>query len=106
MENPEDMAILPGMSATVEVAIADAGFGALVVPAGAVDTGPDGDFRVWVLNPDDNTVYPRPVQVGSLADGRVEILNGLEGGEIIVSAGAGFLAEGQKVRPVDVRANR
>lgn len=53
------------------------------------------------------TPYIRvPCQVGSLADGRVEILDGLEGGEIIVSAGAGFLAEGQKVRPVDVRANR
>lgn len=106
MENPEDLAILPGMSATVEVAIADAGAGALVVPAGAVDAGPEGDFRVWVLDAEDNTVHPQPVQVGSLADGRVEILEGLDGGETIVSAGAGFLSEGQKVRPVDARANR
>ncbi|WP_404384131.1 efflux RND transporter periplasmic adaptor subunit [Caenispirillum salinarum] len=106
MENPEDIGVLPGMSATVEVAIADAGAGALVVPAGAVDAGPEGDFRVWVLDEETNTVHPQPVKVGSLADGRLEVLEGLEGGETIVSAGAGFLSEGQKVRPVDVRPAR
>lgn len=106
MENPEDIGILPGMSATVEVAIADEGAGSLVVPAGAVDAGPEGDFRVWVLDAENNTVHAQPVTVGSLADGRLEITGGLDGGETIVSAGAGFLSEGQKVRPVDARPAR
>lgn len=106
MKNPEDVAILPGMSATVEVAIADQDAGALVVPAGAVDTGPDGAFRVWVLDEQDNTVHPRPVEVGSLADGRLEVLHGLRSGETIITAGAGYLSEGQKVRPVASDSDR
>jgi RND family efflux transporter MFP subunit len=101
MENPDDLGVLPGMSATVEVVLADRKSGAMVVPAGAVEAGPAGDFRVWVLNAADNTVHPVPVKVGSLANGRMEVLEGLQGGETIVSAGAGFLSEGQKVRPVD-----
>ena len=41
------------------------------------------------------------VQTGSRADGRVEIVQGLQAGARVVVDGAGFLADGDNVRVVD-----
>ena len=57
----------------------------------------DGKPVVFALA-DGNLVSERPVETGLRMDGRVAILKGLEPGDQIVHAGAGFLKDGDKVR--------
>ncbi len=54
---------------------------------------------VWVVV--DNTVHLRPVQPGIFGKADLQILGGLNPGEIIVTAGVHKLREGQKVRLID-----
>jgi hypothetical protein len=42
-------------------------------------------------------VRARPVEIGRLSGGMIEITAGLAGGEELVSAGAAYLAEGMAV---------
>lgn len=51
---------------------------------------------VWVLK-QDSTVTRRQIETGTVTDGRVNVLKGLDGSETIVKAGAGTLHEGEKV---------
>ena len=57
----------------------------------------DGKPVVFALA-DGNLVTEKPVETGLRMDGRVAILKGLEPGDRIVHAGAGFLKDGDKVR--------
>lgn len=51
---------------------------------------------VWVVNQEQVTL--RTVKIGALGDGKVQVLEGLQNGDIIVTAGVHKLKEGQKVR--------
>jgi len=51
---------------------------------------------VWVVN--NEIVTLRAIKIGAFADGKVQVLQGLQNGEIIVTAGVHKLKEGQKVR--------
>jgi membrane fusion protein, multidrug efflux system len=51
---------------------------------------------VWVIN--NGVVNLKPVKIGAFADGKVQVLDGLQEGEVIVTAGVHKLREGQKVR--------
>jgi len=51
---------------------------------------------VWILNGD--TVTLRSVKIGAFGDGQVQVLEGLQNGDVIVTAGVHKLREGQKVR--------
>ena len=55
---------------------------------------------VWVVTGegDMGTVHLTPVKTGPDGDGKVSILEGLSGGERVVTAGVNSLVEGQKVR--------
>lgn len=55
---------------------------------------------VWVVSGDGEigTVHLTPVKTGTDGDGKVTILEGLSGGERVVTAGVNSLVEGQKVR--------
>src|SRR5579859_1829814 len=57
----------------------------------------DGKPVVFALA-DGNLVTEKPVETGLRMDGRVAILKGLDPGDKIVHAGAGFLKDGDKVR--------
>lgn len=52
--------------------------------------------NVWVIR--DGVVSLRPVKVGVFGDGNIQILEGLQDGEVIVTAGVQKLREGEKVR--------
>ncbi|MGL5512069.1 MAG: efflux RND transporter periplasmic adaptor subunit, partial [Sporomusa sp.] len=83
-----------GMTATVAAAAPD-GQQAAAIPLSAIyqtDTEPN----VWVV--ENNTVMLRPVTVGQFGNNQVEILAGLQNGDIVVTAGVHKLREGQKVR--------
>jgi multidrug efflux system membrane fusion protein len=69
--------------------------GVTVVPASAVQAGPQGTF-VYVVK-SDNTAEVRPVSVGVIEGGVAAISAGLSSGEVVVVDGAERLREGSKV---------
>src|SRR5690606_33520856 len=71
---------------------------AFLVPSAAV-VQRDGHSYVFVT-PDKQTVQRRRVRTGQTTQGRIEIVDGLKAGEQVVSEGAGFLGDGDRVRVV------
>lgn len=93
-------AVLPGMTATVTLTYRR---GAerdkrLLVPVSAVcKEASSGEQLVWVIGAD-QIVKRRPVRLGEVSEGRVEVVKGLQSGERIAVAGVSFLREGMEVR--------
>ncbi|MEA3488764.1 MAG: efflux RND transporter periplasmic adaptor subunit [Candidatus Omnitrophota bacterium] len=75
----------------------------ITVPTEAVLEDPKGDQYVWIFDPDKETVSKRKVEVERLTQGGTIIRSGLESGEIIATAGAHYLREGQKVKLLEKR---
>lgn len=71
--------------------------GALVVPATAVQRGPQGTF-VYVVGQDRGAAM-RPVEVGATADTTAIVTRGLSAGETVVVDGQNQLRPGAKVEP-------
>jgi multidrug efflux system membrane fusion protein len=71
---------------------------ALVVPAVAVQRGPQGTF-VYVVG-EDKTAQMKPVTVGLIADETAMIEKGLSGGEQVVIEGQGQIRPGGRVEIV------
>ena len=71
---------------------------ARMVPTAAV-VQRDGHSYVFVTK-DEQSVQRRRVRTDQTAEGRVEIVDGLEVGEQVVSEGAGFLGDGDRIRVV------
>lgn len=67
------------------------------LPASAL-TATDKSPAVWVVDPDSLTVTLKPVEVVRFDPGTVVLSGGLDGGEIVVTAGVQALHPGQKVR--------
>jgi RND family efflux transporter MFP subunit len=92
---PEESGLRPGMFARAEFApVAVPG---IAVPQEAV-VFRAGQAVVFVLAADGAHVEQRVVATGARREGLVEITQGLEEGERVVAAGAGFLADGDLVR--------
>jgi HlyD family secretion protein len=78
----------------------------LTIPAAALQPQPDGTTQVFVLT-EGNGVEARTVELGNriAANGdtaaQVEILQGLQLGEQVVTSGVGFLQDGDVVRVVE-----
>lgn len=100
ISNPQGE-LRPGMSADVTAVIAERPQ-AVTVPDEAVFAEGDRNF-VFVVQPD-STVVRKPVKLGARQPGRVEIREGLQGGEKVVRAGHQKLFDGTKVSPVDATA--
>ncbi len=69
---------------------------ALLVPAGAVLTAQDGGKYVMLLHPD-GTAHKRAVKVGIADADQVQILDGLERRDTVITGGAYGLDDGTKV---------
>ncbi len=67
----------------------------IVVPAAAIQRGPQGTF-VYVVQAV-NTAAVRPVSVGETQGGEAAVMKGLSAGELVVVEGAERLREGAKV---------
>ncbi len=100
MQQVDDVTILPGMTATAIVDLS--GFlnngQRHLVPATAVVGDSNLESRAWVIDEQSMTVKSRKVKIGRLLGSRVEILEGLDPGERIVTAGTPFLLEDMQVR--------
>ncbi len=99
---PENLVILPGMNATVELSSARvSGAGADTrksVPISAI--GSDGESTyVWLVDKDTMTVSRREVTIAEGVGEYAIVTEGLAPGDTIATAGASFLTEGMQVRP-------
>jgi len=104
LDRPENMTILPGMSATLDVeGILEERAPLFRVPFQAVQAAADSPPRVWVYHPDTGTVSPRPVVLGRPRSDGVDVLTGLVDGEQVVLTGLPQLREGMSVRPLENR---
>jgi membrane fusion protein (multidrug efflux system) len=88
-----DRALRPGMLLTVEVVTAE--HQALVVPEGAVF---QQQSRAYVYTVDGETARTREIKVGGRRFGIVEVVGGLEEGELIVTEGTIKLRDGSTIR--------
>ncbi len=99
LPRPEQGSILPGMSANFvpgrEVVEAQALF---FLPVEAIQAMPDGRSYVWVLDPERSTVQRRLIEPGRLSGDSIEVLEGLQPGDRVITLGAAYLAEGARVR--------
>jgi multidrug efflux pump subunit AcrA (membrane-fusion protein) len=86
--------LLPGMSAIVGLTVREAP-DVPVVPATAV-VRRDGGDAVWAVD-DEGRARLRPVELGVLGDGVVEVVDGVAEGDRVVTSGADLVSEGEEV---------
>lgn len=99
MPRPEQLNILPGMTASVTVDLsrvvqATKGFR---LPLTAVTADAALEPIVWIVD-GQLVVHSRKVKLGEMQGAGVQVLAGLEKGMRVVTAGTPYLAEGMKVR--------
>ncbi len=106
MPKPDSLQIYPGMAASVSFDLNKVFFmekSGFVLPVEAVisdETQPleSAKRQIWKVNPETMRVFRADVEVGSITAKGLQILSGLETGDIIVIAGANYMREGMKVR--------
>ena len=106
MPRPEGRNILPGMTANVHAIRSDLDdsqiTASVTIPAIAVFADEKSQSHVWIIKQPDNIVHARRVTTGELSGSdQIQILDGIESGEVIAIAGVSQLREGMQVRPVD-----
>jgi len=100
MEQPEGSRILAGMTGRAWASKLDApanGAEEFDLPVSAVGEDASGSRFVWVVDEGKMSVSKRPVEVGLLSPLGVRV-QGIRRGEIVATAGAAFLREGQRIR--------
>ena len=100
MEPVSGATVLPGMTANVTLdlsAIADSEEQVFTVPVSSVVGDYKLDPRVWVVDQASMTVNPRSVKVGRMWGDNIQVSEGLEPGDLLVTAGVPFLVEGMKI---------
>ncbi|NYD91703.1 efflux RND transporter periplasmic adaptor subunit [Sphingomonas melonis] len=73
-----------------------------LLPDAALQSDDKGSF-VYIVGKDDK-VERRNIKIGQVSDAGVTVISGLDGTERVVRSAGGFLAPGQKVKPVVVTA--
>jgi len=101
----------PGMTAEVRfsIDIAESRLMAMsgyLVPIAAILAEHDNRFSVFVYDKQSSTVSKRPVRTGGVSDNRIAVVDGLENGDVIATAGVSFLRDGQEVTLLDDRMIR
>lgn len=118
LDQKGDVPVLPGMSAQVyamqgseavkpvpggdEASCArpaEGGYDRVSVPLSAILPNNQGQQAVWLVN-DDNRTERRTVEVGQLLGDRAVILQGLNVGDRIITAGVASVRDGMPVRPL------
>ncbi len=95
---PENLMVLPGMNATVELRIQHkAQITRVAVPLDAITS--DGKNKyVWAVDKETMTVTKRLVTIENSVGKMVVVTAGLEVNETIAGAGAAYLSEGMKIK--------
>ena len=77
-----------------------------MIPIAAALAEADDEFSVFVFDRKSSTVEKRSIQRGGLSDNLIAVLDGLQEGDIIATAGVTFLRDGQQVTLLDERLIR
>ena len=96
--DPKDE-LRPGMLANFIIRV-DGPVEAIAIPANGVVREPDGMMVAWATT-DRRHFVQRVIKTGLRQDGRVQILDGLQRGELVVSDGAVFLSNMLEAPPSD-----
>lgn len=96
IREPDTRLLRLGMTATVAVRDVE-GSSAIRLPLTAI-VDKEGQRQVWVVDEKSSRVALRQVNLGSPQDDSVLVLGGLQGGEIVVTAGVHMLQPGQRVK--------
>jgi RND family efflux transporter MFP subunit len=91
----------PGFLARVNFVLGERR-GVRLVPASAIVSNAAGSRFVYIVQGDH--AERRVVETGMTSEGRVEIVQGLDGGEVVVVAGANALRDGAAIRVVNAAA--
>jgi RND family efflux transporter MFP subunit len=104
MDQPEGVTILPGMAGKARAEkksaaklSAETGLVGIEIPITATFSDEAKKSYVWVVNQDSMQVTKREIEVVNLTE-KGAMVTGLEPGEMIATAGANLLVEGQQVR--------
>jgi RND family efflux transporter MFP subunit len=106
-ENPEDVNILPGMTARViltpppDTIAQNPLLGGIRVPAVAVASDDQGNAYVWRVDPETMKVSRTPVMLGQMSGADVRVSEGLADGDRIAISGVAHLQEGMAVLPLE-----
>jgi RND family efflux transporter MFP subunit len=99
LPRPDAGNILPGMSANfVPGDAVVAGQAVYLLPVEAIQAAPDGQPFVWLLAEDGHSVVRRAVRQGRLSGSTIEVPEGLQAGDRVITRGGAFLADGSHVR--------
>lgn len=92
--------LYPGLSAEVTFDYkANPDEAAYLVPATALAPGDDSSLHyVFIFDPETQTLHKTPVKARNVRENLVEITEGVQPGEWVVTAGVHFLYDGQKVK--------
>jgi len=105
MDRQPDVTILPGMSASVTVNFGkedEEGSSRFLIPSNAVFSDAGGRANVWVVDKAALTVHRRVVRIGQVAGkNKIEIVKGLEPGEVVAVAAIRNLREGMKIQMIE-----
>ena len=102
---PEGVTIFPGMTATVKAQFEDDYSGVpeepkkVLVPLAAVVGDAGNSAFVWIIPKDGGTPVKTTVQIGEVRSDGIEILSGLNTGELIAISGVHSLRSDMLVRP-------
>jgi multidrug efflux system membrane fusion protein len=96
IQQPDPALLRLGMTATVIAPDVD-GNEAIRLPLTAI-VDREGGRQVWVVDPKTSSVAARNVKLGSAQNDSVLVVEGLAGGETVVSAGVHMLQPGQRVK--------
>ncbi len=100
VELPAGLRILSGMVGAVNVETQSGEAPAILVPLTAIGSAADGSSYVWIVDDTTSAVSNRPVVLGQIVGTAIQISDGLDGGETVVTAGVTRLQDGMIVRPV------
>jgi len=98
IEDPKDE-LRPGMLANFVIRVKGPTAG-VAIPANGVVREPDGTMTAWVTT-DRHRFQQRTIQIGLRRDGRIQILDGLRRGELVVTDGAVFLSSMLSAPPTE-----
>lgn len=110
MDYPEDLLLLPGMSATLTVSGEDYYFDDgsaddVSIPDSAVGVDASGAHFAWKLEPTEAAgifrVTACPLELGSAIGKYVSVRKGLAAGDRVATAGIAVLSEGRRVRLIE-----
>ncbi len=68
-----------------------------LLPSASALVENSGQFSVFVFDPGTSTVSKRKIRTGGVRENEIAVLEGLEPGEIVATAGVTFLRDGQEV---------